>query len=200
MKKCHAKKNCFGLNNCLSNLAVLYGLCVLDISFLYWPLLCEGYLISSACLFFILLIMANMKLRCSGLSKHWDPDQTGPGASDGSQSSLFRFCTVFQSACIVWTNPCISKLYCSRFWITTGIFMIFSSPEPCWWAYSIAMVRRLSIIHHFQRSSSPKPLGISKSNFIWSLSWMGERKFNDLVAWYVAFRPWALHSLFKWWP
>ena len=29
----------------------------------------------------------------------------------------------------------------------------------------------------FQRSFSPKPLGLSKPNFIWSLSEMGERKF-----------------------
>ena len=27
------------LNNCFSNLAILYGLCILDISFLHWPLL-----------------------------------------------------------------------------------------------------------------------------------------------------------------
>ena len=146
-------------------------------------------------------------------------------------------------------------------------------------------VRPLSV-HHFQRSSSPNPLGQSKPNFIWSLNGMGERKFihgvtwprwpphpysmvktlqksggsrptaavlcpwarhftprkywlitqeamapsrhdwkivdwdvkpqhnqptfknrllrnqraNDLVAWYVAFGPWAHHSLFKWWP
>ena len=38
MKKCHAKK-IFLLNNCFSNLAILYGLCILDINFLHWPLL-----------------------------------------------------------------------------------------------------------------------------------------------------------------
>ena len=32
MKKCHAKKFFFfWLNNCFSNLAILYGLCILDI-------------------------------------------------------------------------------------------------------------------------------------------------------------------------
>ena len=37
MKKCHAKKKrvFVWLNNCLSNLAILYGLCILAISFLY---------------------------------------------------------------------------------------------------------------------------------------------------------------------
>ena len=35
MKKCHAKKKFFWLNNCFSNLAILYGLCILGISFLY---------------------------------------------------------------------------------------------------------------------------------------------------------------------
>ena len=101
--------------------------------------------------------------------------------------------------------------------------------------YSIAMVRPPSIVppsvvHHFQRSSSPKLLGLSKPNFIWSLSGMRERKFvrgvlvtwpgwpprpymvktfknllqnqraNELVAWYVALGTRAHHSLFKWWP
>ena len=35
----------------------------------------------------------------------------------------------------------------------------------------------LSVVHHFQRSSSRKPLGLSKPNFIWSLNGMGEQKF-----------------------
>ena len=60
-----------------------------------------------------------------------------------------------------------------------------------WWAYSIAMVGRPSVIvrqsvvHHFQRFSSPKPLGLSKPNFTWSLSGIGERKFvhGDWVTW-----------------
>ena len=34
--------------DCLSNLAILYGLCILDSSFLYWSLLRGGYLISFA--------------------------------------------------------------------------------------------------------------------------------------------------------
>ena len=38
------------------------------------------------------------------------------------------------------------------------------------------MVRRPSVNHHFQRSSK-KSLGLSKPNFIWSLSGMGEQKF-----------------------
>ena len=36
-------------------------------------------------------------------------------------------------------------------------------------------------VHTFQRSSSPKSLGQSKPNFIWSLSGMGERKFVHRV-------------------
>ena len=37
----------------LIKLTILYGLCILDSSFLYWPLLCGGYLISIAyCPFF----------------------------------------------------------------------------------------------------------------------------------------------------
>ena len=35
LKKCYAKKFLFLLNNCFSNLAILYGLCIRDISFLY---------------------------------------------------------------------------------------------------------------------------------------------------------------------
>ena len=34
-------------SDCLSNLAILYGLCILDSSLLYLPLLCWGYLISN---------------------------------------------------------------------------------------------------------------------------------------------------------
>ena len=76
-------------------------------------------------------------------------------------------------------------------------------------------------VHHFQRSS-PKPLGQSKPNFMWSLQGSVERKFvhgvwvtwprwpprqymvktlqkssspepKDLVDWYVALGPWAHH-------
>ena len=39
-----------------------------------------------------------------------------------------------------------------------------------------SVVRRLSD-HHFRRAFSPKPLGQSKPNFMWSLHWSGERKF-----------------------
>ena len=55
---------------------------------------------------------------------------------------------------------------------------VFSSPEPKAhrWAYSIPMLRRPSYVvvvvrrrPQFQTSSSPKPLGRSKPNFIWSL-------------------------------
>ena len=35
MKKRHAKKFLLLLNNCFSNLAILYGFCLLNISFLY---------------------------------------------------------------------------------------------------------------------------------------------------------------------
>ena len=33
------------------------------------------------------------------------------------------------------------------------------------------------VVNHFQTSSSPKPLGQSKPNFMWSLLGKGERKF-----------------------
>ena len=43
------------------------------------------------------------------------------------------------------------------------------------------MLRRPSVVvhpsHHFQRTSSPKPFGLSKPNFMWSLHGSGERKF-----------------------
>ena len=35
MKKCHAKKKNFWLNDCISNLSILFGLCILEFSFLY---------------------------------------------------------------------------------------------------------------------------------------------------------------------
>ena len=51
-----------------------------------------------------------------------------------------------------------------------------------WWAYSIGMLRLPAVVvspstHHFQRSSSQKPLGQSKPNFMWSLHGSGEWKF-----------------------
>ena len=90
------------------------------------------------------------------------------------------------------------------------------------WAYSIARhpssVRR----QHFQTSSPLKPLGQLKPYFMWSLSWLGQRKFvhltkmavtsiygkhpsnicfsRDLENWFVALRTPAYHSLYKWWP
>ena len=129
---------------------------------------------------------------------------------------------------IVWYD--MIKFSCTTF---------FSSPELITWAFrligelivSIAMVPRPSIVvHHFQSSSSPKPLGLSKPIFIWSLSGMGERIFicGVWVTWprrllhpyivktlqkssfpeskgqwpcgLVAFGTWAHHDLFKWWP
>ena len=41
----------FWQSNCLSNLAILYGLCIIDSSFLYWPLLCGGGRSNKYCLF-----------------------------------------------------------------------------------------------------------------------------------------------------
>ena len=81
--------------------------------------------------------------------------------------------------------------------VTIKSIWIFSSPEPLgslvslWWVYSIAMVRRPSV-HHFQRSSSPKLLGQSKPNFIWSLSGMGEQEFVHGV-WGVTWPRWPPH-------
>ena len=49
----------------------------------------------------------------------------------------------------------------------------------------------LSIDHHFQRPSSPKPLGQSKPNFVWILSGMGERKFVHGV--WVTWPGWPPH-------
>ena len=88
------------------------------------------------------------------------------------------------------------------------------------------MLRRPSV-HPFQRSS-PKPLGQSKPDFMWSLHGSGERKFvrgswvtwprwppcpymvkalqkpslepKGQWPWFVALGPWLHQSLFKWWP
>ena len=54
--------------------------------------------------------------------------------------------------------------------------LFFASLGP-FLAQGPSSVRCPFSVHHFQRSSSPKLLGQSKSNFIWSLSGMGERKF-----------------------
>ena len=44
MKRCHAKKKYFWQSDCLSNLAILYGLCILHSSFLL-TISVWGYLI-----------------------------------------------------------------------------------------------------------------------------------------------------------
>ena len=51
--------------------------------------------------------------------------------------------------------------------------------------------RRPSVVQHFQRFSSPKLLGLSKPNFIWSLNGMGERKFFRGV--WVTWPRWPPH-------
>ena len=62
---------------------------------------------------------------------------------------------------------------------------IFCSPEPKthWWAYRIG--RPPTSVHHRRphslKPSSQKPLGQSKSNFIWSFYWMREQKFVQMV-------------------
>ena len=63
--------------------------------------------------------------------------------------------------------------------------MLFSSPEPLGSqgeliVYQWSGVRRPSVVvvvHNAQTSSSRKPLGRSKPNFMWSLLGKGERKF-----------------------
>ena len=57
---------------------------------------------------------------------------------------------------------------------------VFSSPEPNahWWAYSTGR-RPSSVLQTLP--TSQKPLGQSKSNFLWSLCGMGERKFVQMV-------------------
>ena len=56
-----------------------------------------------------------------------------------------------------------------------SIISLVSSPEPLGSLVSHGPCP--SVVYHFQRSSSPKPLGLSKPKFIWSLTGMGERKF-----------------------
>ena len=47
--------------------------------------------------------------------------------------------------------------------------------------YSWSGVRPSVVVHNAQRSSSLKPLGQSKPNFMWSLLGKGERKFIKMV-------------------
>ena len=67
--------------------------------------------------------------------------------------------------------------------ITIQIFkslLCISSPEPLGSQGELIVYpssRRLSAVHHFQRSSSLKPLGQSEPNFMWSILWKGDPKF-----------------------
>ena len=82
MKKCHAKKINFWQSDCLSTFAILFGLGILDSSFLYWRLLwwwwcvcvCVGggawYLISIAyCPFFHLIMFFSMNFPSTSTKK-----------------------------------------------------------------------------------------------------------------------------------
>ena len=51
--KCHAKKY-FWQSDSLSNLAILYGLCILDSSFLYLTITVQGYLIGFVLFFYFI--------------------------------------------------------------------------------------------------------------------------------------------------
>ena len=72
-----------------------------------------------------------------------------------------------------------------KYYVTFG--HIISSPEPLGAQGELMVyhssrspsgVRRPSAsVHHFQSSTSLKPLGHLKPNFMWSLLWKGERKF-----------------------
>ena len=77
------------------------------------------------------------------------------------------------SMCCLAVNISISvKILVSnstKRWI--NLLFIFSSPEPLGSQRELIVyqwIRRPSVVHHFQRSS-PKSLGLSKPNFMWSL-------------------------------
>ena len=56
MKKCHAKKY-FWQSDCLSNIAILYGLCMLDSSFLYCGGVCNKHCLLSFFFIYFSLLM-----------------------------------------------------------------------------------------------------------------------------------------------
>ena len=71
--------------------------------------------------------------------------------------------------------------------VSWAIVIIFSTPEPKahWSSYRISRppscVICPSVVHTLYTSCPQKPQGQSKSNFIWSLHGMGERKFVETV-------------------
>ena len=58
------QKKFFWQSDCLSNLVILYGLCILDSTFLYRPLMYGGYLIGIACPFFSLNTIDELHVLC----------------------------------------------------------------------------------------------------------------------------------------
>ena len=77
----------FWQSNCLLNLAILYSLCILDSSFLYWPLLCGGYLISIAYhSLYMSIFLSPLKILSQISQLLWEPNSSnlytpwdGPG-------------------------------------------------------------------------------------------------------------------------
>ena len=87
---------------CVSNLAILYGRCILDCSFLYWPLLCGGVggggnLISIAyCPFFSFdNVFGGTALHSSGcVIRAWK--------DDGEKLFAMKYCLWVKRICPVW--------------------------------------------------------------------------------------------------
>ena len=61
-------------------------------------------------------------------------------------------------------------------------FIAHLSQRLIWWAYMIGpSSSSVVVIHTLQTSSPQKPMGQSKSDFIWSFCGMGEQKFAQMV-------------------
>ena len=90
-----------------------------------------------------------------------------------SRETIFcrKYCLPFQNG---------SKLLLLK-WIPDDLTLLISSPEPkaLWWAYHMARLLSVCVYvvcSHFQ-TSPLEPLGRLRSNFMWSVHGMGERKF-----------------------
>ena len=68
-------------------------------------------------------------------------------------------------------------------WMSEKWNSAISSPElkARWWAYRIGWPPLSSVIHTFKRLLLRNQLASQKSNFIWSLHGIGERKFVQMV-------------------
>ena len=113
----------FWQSDCLSsNLAILYGLCILDSNFLYWPVLCRGGVGAGVKQFIISIAYFNFQFSSPEPIAHWWAYRIGRPSSVRRPHSLNIFSSetsrpisqISYGASLGWGNESLFKWYWSH--------------------------------------------------------------------------------------